>query len=248
MRYFDVEIDIIDPFGSGASVYCNKLQQFEPLLAKPADVNILCDADLAFLESPAGLIDNMHIRAKLVDKPNPNEEALVNLLKNAGFPHELVDAIPAYKPTSRTHRLNCNGGLYTIPHIHLRALASCWLKWSKFCLARPDILGKWHHHSDQLGFMLSMIELELPFSPLSEKHNFPIHFAAKYYEGGDIYHDLCILHYHAKLDENGKITDTGVQNIDVQIAKVNTLLSTFDQNSHYQAIKSAYKYSLDLHT
>ncbi len=240
VHYMGIEMNVVDSFGTGPAVYCNKLQQLEFLGTKRTNYVILCDVDLAFSTSPIDLIRNNNVRAKLVDKPNPNPNHLAALLEKAGFDHEPLNAIPTHAPNAKTHYLNCNGGLYVVPHMDLRLLAGIWRKWAAFCLNQTEILGKAVLHADQLGFMLSMISLKLPFSPLSEEDNFPIHFSSEHYEN-TICHNPSTLHYHWKLDQNGKIIATGVDYIDAKIKSINSILATYDGNQHFRVIRDAFQ-------
>ena len=199
MERLEIPIVEIRAFGSGPAVYCNKLQQLAPLLARPHDHVILCDADLAFLDSPTSLIEGERVRAKIVDHPNPPPELLLGLLSKFGFTGEPVDAIPSCAPGGRTHRLNANGGLYIIPGAYLPRLSESWRRYAVACLDQAEFLGQWTMHADQLGFMLAMLELKLPFSPLPTTANFPTHLGGRSYDPVQNVTPT-ILHYHG-IDE-----------------------------------------------
>lgn len=199
MKPLNIPIVQIEPFGTGPAVYCNKLQQLEPLLAHDPEHVILCDADLAFRASPTRLIQKGVLRAKIVDHPNPPLAILETVLSRLGFAGEPIDAIPTCDPDGRTHRLNFNGGLYVIPGDFLAPLAARWRSYAQACLDQSDLLGGWTKHSDQLGFMLAVRALDLPVSPLPAESNFPTHLGRESYDGIQNV-DPEILHYH-HLDE-----------------------------------------------
>lgn len=217
----------IDPFGSSGSVYCNKLQQLAPLAEHDSDYLILCDADLLFLADPANLVIPGSTRAKIVDMPNPPPELLGALLRDAGFPDEELDDAPDFKSTSKTHRFNCNGGLYIFPKAHLVEICGAWHKWARFCLNRASLLGRFCLHADQLSFMLAMIEIELPFDPLPAAANFPTHFPAEVYAPFDGC-DIQTLHYHHRMDCNG-LLPTGASEIDKFIGQANEILTAWNR-------------------
>ncbi len=102
MERLDIPIVQVEAFGTGPAVYCNKLQQLEPLLEQEPEHVVLCDADLAFLTSPANLMDGDLVRAKIVDMPNPPPEILETLLTRFGFPDEPVEARPTCALAGRT--------------------------------------------------------------------------------------------------------------------------------------------------
>lgn len=220
---FGARISQIEPFGSGPAVYCNKLQQLEPLTKLEADTFILSDLDIVFLSSPTKWAVSNNVRAKIVDGPNPPEPMIKALLKRAGFSSETIDCAPDFKLDRRTNRLNCNGGLYVVTKDHLRQLYLPWRKWARFCLAE-ELLGKASFHADQLGFMLAMIELKLPFDPLPAEANFPVQFGPERY-CGRVVGDISALHYHNRIDRNGFLLRTGAAAVDKYIDSANRMLS-----------------------
>ncbi len=194
----------VAPFGPGPAAYCNKLQQLEGMIAENPRHVILCDTDLAFLTSPEPLCLAGVVRAKPVDKPNPPRDMIVALFDKANLPPPDLSTPVDFETDALTHAFNCNGGLYVISGTFLAELAARWRHWSTFCLNSPEILGSRLLHADQLGFMFAMDELDLPFSPLETRHNYPLHFPADTYETMP----TCspeIMHYHWQLSPTGEI-------------------------------------------
>jgi hypothetical protein len=74
---FGVEIATVEPFLDGK--YCNKLAQLPKLMEREADVFVMCDTDLAFLECLDQLFSETYVRAKPVDLANPPVEILEQL-------------------------------------------------------------------------------------------------------------------------------------------------------------------------
>lgn len=217
------EIVEVAAFGDGAARYCNKLQQHAWLVENTEGPIVLTDVDLFCLQSPADLVRPGMVRAKIVDIPNPDEAALEELLRLSGLPPQALDAAPSLTPGRRTHRLNCNGGLYVLDREMLARLWRPWRKWALFCLERTELLGRYHVHADQLGFMLAMIETGLPFDPLPMAANFPTHFSPRIYEGLGAVRPLC-LHYHRRQDASGRLLPTGAEAVDAAIARANAVL------------------------
>ena len=115
--------------------------------------------------------------------------------------------------------------------------------YSTTCLSREDILGKWLHHADQIGFMMSMIKTDQAFQPLELSWNFPTHFLAEAYEG-KIVTGINILHYHNQLSPEGRLMPTGVANIDRQIERANEILRPYEKLPEYKIIQAEYAASL----
>lgn len=215
----DVRLVRVERFGDGPAAYCNKLQQFDALLSSGHPYVILSDVDLWFLSDPAELCVPDRVRARVVDKQNPPEDVLISLLRSAGFEGEHADVAPMFEPESRTHRFNCNGGLYLLPRASLQRLAAPWRSWSSYCLSRADLLGSYLLHSDQLGFMLAVLESGIEIAPLPAGANLPTHLPASDYPATPV-HALS-LHYHDRIDESGHLCATGCEWLDRVLAQVN---------------------------
>ncbi len=224
--HFQARIDVIEPFGTGPAVYCNKLQQIYPLLDRNIPYYIFSDTDLAFLRDPANLCLPDQTRAKPVDCPNPRADVLRKLLQRAGFGAEdLTQPVEFYSKGQNTHRLNCNGGLYGLPRSHLQKLAEPWHRWARFCLQQGDLLGGALLHSDQLSFLLAMLETGCAFTPLSTEENFPMHFAPGQYRDRS-WGPLSGVHYHWKLNQQGYLEPIGNQALDGAVSAINQILAS----------------------
>jgi hypothetical protein len=224
LQSIGVNLVEVNRFGGGPAVYCNKLQQLQTFEGSDFDEIILTDTDVAFLKSPMSLFGTGCVRAKVVDMPNPPADVLAELLRRAGFDKAFLTAQPDFSSDARTHRYNCNGGFYALPGSIAPDLGRRWVAWSRFCLQQTDLLGKKIIHSDQLGFMLAMIEGRFKFKALPLTANFPTHFGADSYRelGKD---EITALHYHDKVDANGALLPTGNAAVDRAIQAANTQIS-----------------------
>ncbi len=211
--------------GTRAAAFCNKLQQLESPTLQQAEYVILSDTDIVFAETPENLVMGEHVRAKVVDVDNPDEAKLRTLLQQAGFKNAAIDTPPDFKPAHATHKFNCNSGLYILPKSALQVIGEPWKKWARFCLEQEGILQDRRHNSDQLGFMLAMLETNLPFSPLTSRENFPLHFPPAVYKNTPE-QSLATLHYHHCLDNHGRIARHEIPWINKQIDEANEHLTT----------------------
>lgn len=229
----------VEAFGDGAARYCNKLQSHAPILSMEASGTILTDVDLFFLSSPRICFDEDFVQSKVVDHPNPPTEMLSELAQILNLNPMTYEAVPTFRPKSRTQMMNCNGGLYAIPKKHLEILAPQWRAISTRCLSESSILGRWLHHSDQIGFLMGMLRTELPFRPLALRHNFPTHFKVSDYESIQT-DDIRILHYHDKLDAQGRLIRTGHAGVDRYIDQANAILRPYEELPEYKEIQSLF--------
>ncbi|MEP3892682.1 MAG: hypothetical protein ABJN52_01655 [Litorimonas sp.] len=237
-RLYEVEL-----FGEGAARYCNKLQSHGPVLSSGGSGVLLTDVDLFFLESPIACLDSYYVQSKVVDHANPSSETLSTLAQILNLPVQKFEAVPTFRPDSRTHKMNCNGGLYALPMACLEALAPYWREYSNQCLAETGLLGKRLHHSDQIGFLMSMIKTELPFRELDIRYNFPTHLESSEYDSIQV-DDISIIHYHDKICSRGRLIETGHAGIDTFINRANHILKRYEHHPEYKEIQSIYAASL----
>ncbi len=241
---FGARILVIEAFGEeNAARYCNKLQSHEPILATKTSAAILTDVDLFFFASPAECVDPDYVRAKIVDHPNPPEEIMTDLFEALGLTDLNFDGIPTFCQDSRTHKMNCNGGLYICPIESLEILAPIWQDYSKRCLARENILKNFLFHADQLGFTMSMIETGLPFKSLGAEWNYPTHFPAKDHDKVHV-DEIKILHYHKMLSGDGLLERSGIPKIDHYIDRANASLEPFMTCPEFKSIQRQFAKSL----
>lgn len=240
---FGAKVVEIESFGAGAARYCNKLQSHQPILSTKMSGAILTDVDLFFFDSPAGCWSPTHVRAKIVDRPNPPENLLSSLADILGLPALTYEGVPTFSPETRTHALNCNGGLYALPMGALQTLSPLWYDYASKCLLEEDVLGRWLHHADQIGFMMSMAKTAQAFSPLDLNWNFPTHFKPDAYAGVNADH-VKIFHYHNKLSPEGRLLPITVPEIDGKIEQANAILSAYENLPEYKIIQAQYAASL----
>lgn len=201
------------PFGEGAARYCNKLRQLETAQLLEADVVILSDTDIVFLQDPDRLVRPQRFRAKTVDAPNPPEPLWRELFARAGLADTIRTVGLEIYPGTRTFSTNFNGGLYVIPASAARTLGPLWQKWARFCLKQADLLGRYLHHSDQLGMGLALAESGLAIEPLPTGANLPTHLAKK--ELARIPRQpVSAIHYHRHIEQHGLPRDAGLPWID----------------------------------
>ncbi|MFV0302007.1 MAG: methyltransferase domain-containing protein [Paracoccus sp. (in: a-proteobacteria)] len=237
------ELVPITPFGTGPAAYCNKLRQLDSPAVQAADRVVLCDADLVFVTDPALHFSDRAIRAKPVDRANPPAEQIEALFARTGLPFPGWFE-PDFEPGAKTPLGNCNGGLYLIPGTLLPRLSQSWLHWARFCLEQQDLLRHRCKFSDQLGFMLALVETGLPFEPLPLAANFPTHFA------GDAYAETAPLrietfHYHGRINTDSLPATTGVNWIDRQLHPLVAAIRASRRDSFDNRLFWSHRYATD---
>jgi hypothetical protein len=201
--------------------FCNKVNQLRTSMDN-YETMILCDTDLAFIESPAALASSGRAVAKPVDYQNPPLERLEALRIAAGvvgtprIVETTIDKLPTYST-------NCNGGLYMLPQSLVSRLAQPWYDFSLLAFQRVDILDMWTVNADQIGFALAMLSLGEDVEMLPVEYNFPLHAMADF--GRFDFSEPKILHYHACCDANGNLTYTGDPRVDRSVARANAVIA-----------------------
>lgn len=209
------------------SPHCNKICQldtFEHGLFKRV---VLMDCDTAWvgpMEFPP-VSSNSTMFAKVVDRPNPPEEAIAKLFQAArlGEPDWVEVGPPLAGGRRKTDHNNCNGGVYILDRSVLSSLRPLWRKWALWCLDQGEILGRHLRNSDQLGFALALRELGAKVTPLSVDWNYPTHLPAA--ELPDV--APRILHYHREMTPNLFLKQTGIAQADAAIKEFNRQIVLF---------------------
>jgi hypothetical protein len=216
---FGVELRPIDPFLD--EKYCNKLSQLGSLMDRHADIYVLCDTDLAFMDSIEPLFDLARVRAKHVDLPNPPLYVLdeVAALFGISNPPRIVQTSCEKAPT---YSVNCNGGLYIIPSQLARALFAKWTDFAQRLRGLEPLLGTSFRHIDQISFAMAMLSLGLDVSEIPIEYNFPIHLVGQLKEMA--FGKPRVLHYHWLQHENGALTLSGHSLVDLVIGEANAIL------------------------
>ena len=207
----------IDPFSNDySSRFCNKLQQLDTSILHEAEMVALCDLDIAFANDISPVLNSECIQAKYVDTSTPPLPIMLSLLQEAGFcaPKSFVQSAFTKEPIIPYH---CDGGLYLLPGKMLKDIAPIWRKWAGFSLR--TLPQEFTHYSDQTGFMLAMMELQLDFNPLPEEYNYHLHHQRERYVSPS---KPCVaLHYHDRLTPTGHLLLLGLPTVDRTIEKVN---------------------------
>jgi FkbM family methyltransferase len=206
------------PFDA-AHPHCNKLRQLEDaeLLAAPAVV--LCDTDLAFVQTFDAAVPRA-VRAKVVDLPNPPVDVWQAVFAAAGLPSPSTLVHTSFGG-HLTPPMSCNGGLYVLSRAAAMALRDAWPRWARWLIERAGLLpGPMRVHVDQIAFGLAAAELGLDIDPLPIEDNCPTHLP------GDLVADVAprVLHYHGRVDASGFLLPTSAAGVDRAIATVNDVI------------------------
>jgi 2-polyprenyl-3-methyl-5-hydroxy-6-metoxy-1,4-benzoquinol methylase len=228
-----------EPFHSDYTArFCNKLQQLNTACLHEAEMVALCDLDIAFTDDIRQALNAKCIQAKYADTSTPPLPIMASLLREAGLglPESYEQSTFTREPIPPYY---CNGGLYLLPGHLLKAIAPAWKKWAGFSLqALPQ---ECKHYSDQTGFMLAMMELQLDFAPLPEEYNYPLHFPRERYASPS--KPPHVLHYHDRLDHTGLLLPLGIPTVDVAIKKVNDAVTSMRRDSFSNVTYWDFRYS-----
>lgn len=113
--------------------------------------------------------------------------------------------------------------MYTAMAKNSAPLRDAWIAHARFCLGQGALLRDKLHHSDQLGFCLSVLDGTVAFDPLDTGENFPSHFRRDLYDGIAPC-EIGMLHYHKKTTPAGRPAATGIGWIDTGIARIDGII------------------------
>jgi 2-polyprenyl-3-methyl-5-hydroxy-6-metoxy-1,4-benzoquinol methylase len=231
-----LNIHIIDakPF-EGGHAYCNKIQQCFSKVFGEYEKIILMDADM-FLLAPPKFPTATLFAGKIVDTANPPLEILRSLYQDAHIqPSKTVPVNCALSPQEKTFRNNLNGGLYVIDTALLGDIGLNWKKNALWVIDRIDRLGRYHPHIDQIAMSLTLDQLEIDVSLLTEQANFPVHMPKERLRSLSA-SQIDVLHYHSSVLPNGQIRATGVPAVDAAIARANNDIASMISTNFNNAL------------
>ena len=221
------------------SPHCNKLCQLDTFQQCKFDQVVLMDCDTAWVgDAPLPLGDP--IAAKIVDLTNPPEPVLDRIFHEAalGGPDWFEVSFPSGPERSRTDRNNCNGGLYILDGSVIPRLNPVWCRWARWCLDRPELLGAYANHADQISLALALRELGVGVEHLPVEWNYPTHLSP------DLLPDIKPqnLHYHRNLTPHCKLTLTGVKEPDRAIEALNQHIAGFVASNFLNSVFWDFRY------
>jgi len=203
--------------------YFNKIAQLQMLGSVKASTYVLCDTDLAFLESLSAYAGSSVTWAKPVDAENPPLERLEAMRMRAG-----IRATPRIALTTSkrlpTYATNCNGGVYILPRRTLLKLFLPWQEYARLASMAQDLLGRYVVSADQIGFALAMLYLEEDVAELPVELNFSA--TSGHWSHMTTIRPL-VLHHHQDGDELGLLRPTGYPLVDEAIAEINRRVMAF---------------------
>jgi hypothetical protein len=206
----------------------NKLAQFASPLLGEAGFRALCDCDLAFCADISPWARGDRIRAKIVDLARFSlgdwERILTAAgLRSAGAGGDPIGAAVTTLDGEAAIPTYCNGGMLLVPGPAFEALAEAWPWWDRWVLERRELLGRIRYHVNQVSFALACLSAGLEIDHLPPEFNLPTHVPRllPHFEGIE----PRVLHFHRRLDPEGRLRPTGVVSIDARIEAVNSLIS-----------------------
>lgn len=225
VKEMGVRVEVIEPFDQ-RSPHCNKIAGVQALAMHAAALSgpvALTDTDMLIMSDPTSLsTGGGKLFGKSVDLANPPLEMLTEIFRIAGvpLPSETPDKIPTLSG-------NLNGGLYVLDGVDLPRVSEAWARWAKWILDRPNLLGPYQFHVDQVAMCLSLAEEEMEVGLLDLAWNLPTHledWLPRELEAPKI------VHYHRRVTTTGLVEQVGHPTVDEQIARANVTISDLMAN------------------
>jgi SAM-dependent methyltransferase len=242
LRARRVAIREIQPFDT-RSPHCNKIAGALSLAAeKPQGLSVLTDSDVVMFEDPRQIqapADKVGMTP--VDMANPPLEILAAVFGAAGLPLPRRTAI-RWQPGESTAAGNGNGGLYLVPGALLPDVARAWAQWSRWLLARSELLAAWAMHVDQVAMAIALAAEGIETFELDVRWNMPIHVPSIIPPDPPI---PAAIHYHQRVDTAGRIASTGFAAIDRRIEDANAALGDLWRENFPNATFWEWRYLTD---
>jgi 2-polyprenyl-3-methyl-5-hydroxy-6-metoxy-1,4-benzoquinol methylase len=211
-----VEAKEVPPHPSG-HLHCNKLQQLKHGTWSGADLVVLCDADLVWLDPHH--LPRVQFAGKIVDRPNPPEDRWKEILGEAQLSALMVPVDVTKSPRERTPSTNLNGGLYLLDANLVIELAEAWDERVSWLGRREALLDRYTMHRDQVAMALALLDLGVTPVHLDRGWNFPTHLDPGILRRPIVH--IRALHHHDRRNQSGKLLPVGVRWIDDAIKRAN---------------------------
>ena len=229
LRERGVCVQAVEEFDTRSLGYTNKISGALRLCRERFDgVAVLGDADLLICEDPRSIaLPADSVGMNPVDHERPSMAVLRSVFAAAKLPEPPPVDLPLL-PGAQTLTGNGNGGLYVVPAGILPALAQAWARWARWLLDRPELLGLWASHVDQVGMALAVASEGIGVVRLGTRWNAPIHFP----ELADAQTEPpAIIHYHQRLDEFAQVKGVGIGFVDTVVDRANAASAKVWQQS-----------------
>jgi hypothetical protein len=210
----------VPPHPSGHPA-CNKVQQLRHGTWTGAELVVLCDADVVWLDPHH--IPRVPFAAKIVDRPNPPESCWRKILGEAELSTFCVPVDVTESPNERTPATNFNGGLYLLDSGLAHELGEAWDERVEWLGRRQALLEGHAAHRDQVAVALALLDLDVTPVQLDRGWNFPIHKEPRLLQQPIVH--IRALHHHDRRDQTGNLLPVGVDWIDEAVARANEMLS-----------------------
>lgn len=190
-------------FGDGKGL--NKLNQLENLRNVAFERVVLLDTDTVAIGDIGPFLRDDVIMAKPVGTAHPSMavfDKVAEAVEMTGRP----GTCKADWGTDDVYVGHCDGGFYSVPKAHCKALSNEWRKWALWLLSNLSLLGPngAPYRVDQVSFWLAIHMGKLPFAAAPANVNFFPYIGADH-----LHHDrkreIALVNYH-----HGSLNPTGL--------------------------------------
>ena len=211
-HFRNLGVNVVEIEAFGDKKFCNKVQQLENSIIEKADCLILLDTDMIVLKDIQEIADTEFVKGRIVGGPNPSIETISEIFKIAGLKNSAKKIKIEFHPKHKTFSNYFNGGLYVIPAKYIHKINQSWKNWILWLIENKILLEKSNkiNNIDQVAFLLSIVELEIPTNSLNSQYNFPISANKPIFPR--------ILHYHKKLNGAGLLQNVNQNNFELNKA------------------------------
>ena len=203
--------------------HANKLRMFEDLTPfADCDVLIGLDCDIILVDDPEPLLSPTHIRAKPEDQTILTPDHWLAIYERFDISPPPMDCVMT-SSGQRTYPW-WNSGVLNVPIPLVETLRSRWgqnvSRVGEIHAEYPGLLpATWI--TDQTAFVLTLLQLELPFDPLPIWGNFPTCFPVQPQFLHDEPRRPIFVHYHRHIARDGFLRASGVPVVDGHVEAMN---------------------------
>jgi hypothetical protein len=208
--------------------HANKLRMFEDIeLFSDCDAIVALDCDIVVVDDPTPLLSPTHIRAKAEDSTILTEDHWMAVYDRFDIEPPPMDCVMT--STGQVTYPWWNSGVVNVPLPLVETLRDQWaenvLRIGKILEETPPVLpATWP--TDEIAFVLALLEFDLPFEPLPIWGNFPTCFPVLPHLLDAEPQRPMFVHYHHHIARNGFLRHSGIAVTDERVDAMNRARAT----------------------
>jgi hypothetical protein len=202
LERYDADIRIVHRFHR-ANPTANRLQLFAELAKGPEEHFLLLDCDTLVLRDPLPLLRPDAFQAKIEPFPTVTHPVFERLFAHFGLALPPRAYVTGYSGTPTIPYFNA--GVLSIPRARAETLEPAWRRFNTELADDPSLAAPYEKHIHQAALALALASTKIPVEAAGAELNYQVNATEYPTPRGYAEIDPVILHYHDRVDREGKL-------------------------------------------